>query len=82
MPIIRQHYLSKTHHQKGDKHPDIYGRKKEILPCPKNVVINVSIPVECNAILLEMYPDAKSVRYALRQYVIDSLKEKAEGYKL
>ena len=82
MPIKRSHYLSKTHNQHGNKHPGIYGTTEKVKSCPKNVVINVSIPIECNAVLLEMYPEAQSVRYALRQYVIDSLKEKTEGYKL
>lgn len=65
---MRTHYISKTHNTHGNKHTGIYGKQKEILPQPKNIVCNISIPNEIACSIQAMYPNLP-MRVAIRQYL-------------
>lgn len=66
MPKIK--YIHKTHNSGGNKHPGIYGGKKDRAPTPKKTLIQISIPFEIAQQIQEMYPDV-SLRIATQNYL-------------
>ena len=70
---MRTKYISKTHNSKGQKHPGIYGKQKEICPQPQKVTVNkFSLPKEFACALQEMYPEM-SLTQAVKEYLLKTV---------
>lgn len=69
---MRKHYITKTHNAKGNKHPGIYSKHKDILPKPKTSHIHVNVDMRYICAIQERYPELTLYK-AVQQFIMDSI---------